>query len=348
MDQARDAVSRDGDHDGQHDGDRHEPVKVAADDITPATASSRLRAAREALGLTTADIAARTRITLRHVNALDRGDLASLPGRPYVLGFVRNYARAVGLDEAVLASLARGELDAGAPKPAPRQTHQFDVEDPAKTPSRMLTWLALGLFVVILAAGGVFWRSYYSPGADLPSLALPDPVPTAAPVAVAPVATPTPATSGPVVFTAREDAIWVKFYDGHGQQLMQKQLALGESYTVPTDAFDPMVWTGRPDALTITIGGKPVSPLSDHRGKVKDIPVSAQALLARGQSPAVSATATPGAPTEAAAPRNPYRRIPHARAVDSTARAPVGGTTSSPAFDAPSPPVPAAPTGGTQ
>jgi transcriptional regulator with XRE-family HTH domain len=313
MDQARDAVPNDGDHDERHDAGKS-PAPVATAPTAPATVSGRLRAAREALGLTTADIAARTRITLRHVEALDRGDLAALPGRPYVLGFVRNYARVVGLDEADLATLARSEMDASVPRPVPRQVHQFDVDDPAKTPSRLVTWLALCLFAAVLAAGGVFWRSYYSPAAELPSLAAPDQPPPATPTRAAPAAQPAPAANGPVVFTARADAIWVKFYDGHGKQLLQKQLAQGESYTVPADAFQPMVWTGRPDALTITIGGQAVPPLSDHRGIVRNVPVTAQALLARAQPAAAGSAVSPPTtgPDVAPTPRVTHRRQRHA------------------------------------
>lgn len=292
MDQARDAVAADGDHGGGYEG----KAAASAPSQLPQTASSRLRAAREALGLTTGDIAARTRITIRHVEALDRGDLAALPGRPYVLGFVRNYARAVGLDGAELATLARAEMDAGVPRPVPRMVHQFDVDDPAKIPSRLVTWAALGLVIAVLAAGGVFWRSYYAPGAALPSLVEPDSAPRSRPAVVAkPAAVPT----GPVVFTAREDGIWVKFYDGHGTQLLQKQLARGESYTVPTDAVDPRLWTGRPDALAITIAGQAVAPLSDKRGIVRDVPVTAQALLARAP---VSAASSPALSPAAASP----------------------------------------------
>jgi hypothetical protein len=294
MDQARDAVPHDGDIDhgpGAHDGLGHDhnvtpiagPPALA---VVPPSVSARLRAAREALGLTTTDIAARTRITIRHIESLDRGDLAALPGRPYVLGFVRNYARAVGLDGGDLAAQVRGEMDASVPRPVPRPVHQFDVDDPAKTPSRLVTWAALALVVAVLAAGIVFWNSYYSPGASLPSLIASDPGPapsqSAPPSASAPAGVAAaPVAAGPVAFTAREDKIWVKFYDGHGAQLLQKQLALGESFTVPADAFEPKLWTGRPDALTITIGGQPVAPLSDKRTIMRDVPVTAQALLAR-------------------------------------------------------------------
>jgi transcriptional regulator with XRE-family HTH domain len=341
MDQARDAVSKVGDHD-----DKPDVALASIAVIKPATASARLRAAREARGLTTADIAARTRITLRHVEAIDRGAFAELPGRPYVLGFVRNYARVVGLDEGDLAALARSELDAGVPRVPPRVVHQFDVDDPAKTPSRLVTWLALALFIVVLAAVGVFWRSYYAPASDLPSLVQPDPTPTPAPAA--PAVKPAPTAAGPVVFTAREDGVWVKFYDGQGRQLMQKQLAMGESYTVPADAVGPRLWTGRPDALAITIGGQAVPPLSDHRGIVRDIPVTAQALLARGQP--VAAGAAPAAVTGAgSAPRTSHHRSHRADsdAGDTT------GVASTPADAAPVPapapaPAAAASAGGAQ
>jgi transcriptional regulator with XRE-family HTH domain len=330
MDQARDAVPRDVDHD-----DRHDAGLASVAVIKPATASMRLRAAREAQGLTTADIAARTRITLRHVEALDRGDLASLPGRPYVLGFVRNYARVVGLDEGALAALARSELDAGTPRAAPRMVHQFDVDDPAKTPSRLVTWLALALVIAVLAAGGVFWRSYYAPATDLPSLIQPDPAP---PTAAAPAA---------LAARPRENAIWVKFYDGSGKQLLQKQLAQGESYTVPADAVNPMVWTGRPDALTITIGGQPVPALSDHRGIVRNIPVTAQALLARAQ-PAAAGSSPAAAPGVGDALRPAHRRQHRTTTDDSGSP---DGDVPAPAatVSAPAPaPAPAATTGGAQ
>jgi transcriptional regulator with XRE-family HTH domain len=346
MDKAREVVPQDGDHDNRHDS-RHDANVVPLPVIKPATASARLRAAREMQGLTTVDVAARTRITLRHIEALDRGDFASLPGRPYVLGFVRSYARVVGLDDADLVALARSELDAGAPRPAPRVVHQFDVDDPAKTPSRTVTWLALLLVIAVLLAGGVFWRSYYAPATDLPSLVQPDPAPPA--VAAKPVATAAPSGAGPVVFTAREDGVWVKFYDGKGQQLMQKQLALGESYTVPADAVDPMVWTGRPDALTVTIGGQAVPPLSDHRGIVH-VPVTAQALLSRAQPAATGSTqaAVPG-PGNGSRPARHRAQLMDTGGIGTTgAEPPPVATPSAPAPAPAAAPASAAATGAVQ
>lgn len=304
MSDAGEAMSADGERNG------------AAAPAHPLTASARLRAARESAGLSIAQIAARTRITQRHVEALDRGDLAALPGRPYVLGFVRAYARAVGLDEGELAQLARRELDAHAPPAEPPTVLQFDVDDPAKTPSRGLSWFAVALVMIVILAGVLVWRNYYLPDAALPALALPEPAPApASPPAAAPSPVAAPA-NGPVVFNAEDDAIWVKFYDRDGKQLLQKQLARGESYTVPADAAEPKLWTGRPDALAITVGGKPVPHIAERRMIVRDIPVTAAALLAR---PAAAPAPAPGAPAPVARP--PHRR-PN-RVVDDSAPAAV-------------------------
>jgi hypothetical protein len=95
-----------------------------------------------------------------------------------------------------------------------------------------------------------------------------------------------------VVFTATVPGLWIKLYDAAGKTLLQKQLALGESFTVPADAQGPMLWTGRPDALTITVGGRPVPKLAETEQVIKDVPVSAQALFARA-APSTAPTPTP-------------------------------------------------------
>jgi hypothetical protein len=106
--------------------------------------------------------------------------------------------------------------------------------------------------------------------------------PTNAPETQAPAeAASNAAPPDQVVFTALEEGIWVKFYERGGAQLMQKQMSLGESYTVPAGAEGPLLWTGRPDALKITVGGKSVPKLSETDRVMKDVPVTAEALLVR-------------------------------------------------------------------
>ncbi len=276
-------------------------------DLTKAPVSVRLKAAREALGLSASDVAKRTRITLRHVEALEAGDYSSLPGRPYALGFARSYARSVGLDGTAIADSVRAELEDGSPRPESRVLHQFEVGDPAKTPSQLVSWLALILVATVLAIGVVFWRSYYAPAVALPALASaeePRPQDLTRAQSKVPSVAPAQVATGPVVFTALEEGVWVKFYDGQGTQLMQKQLAKGESYTVPADAAAPKLWTGRPDALAITIGGQAIPRLAESEQRLKDVPVDAASLRARSQSPGAGATGsqTVASPSHPATP----------------------------------------------
>ncbi len=72
----------------------------------PATAGALLRAAREAAGLTVDAVAQQLKLAPRQVKAIEDSDFTLLPGRTFVRGFVRNYARLVRLDpEPVLSAL---------------------------------------------------------------------------------------------------------------------------------------------------------------------------------------------------------------------------------------------------
>ncbi len=257
---------------------------------------TRLQRAREAAKLSRADIAARTKIAERHLASIEDNQFSALASSTYAVGFARSYARAVGLDEKEIAEAVRTELGAVGSVADRNNSMTFEPGDPARVPSARLAWVAgLGALFVVLAIYA-FWRSYYAPAVTLPSPSA-KPATAAASVTpalppVAPAATP---AGGAVVFTAKEAGIWVKFYDASGRQLMQKQMAVGETYVVPADANGPQIWTGRPDALAITIGGKAVPPLADKQVTVKNQPVTAAALLAR---PAPVPTATAALPAQ--------------------------------------------------
>lgn len=251
----------------------------------------RLVAARRAQGLTLQDIASRTRIPLRHLEAMESGKFETLPGRTYAIGFAKAYARAVELPEDEIAQAIREALGGQAQVPS-RDVTQFDLDEPSKVPSAKLALLAAVVGAVILIAGFGVWRTYFFPGANVEDLAQAADSADAGSVAPAkgkprPKAAAEPAVDpkAEVVFTATEDNIWIKFYDGEGKQLMQKQMALGEQYTVPADAVNPQVWTGRPDAFQITVGGRSVAPLGTSEVAVKDVPVTAAALMARPAAP---------------------------------------------------------------
>lgn len=260
------------------------------------TAGGRLQAAREASGLSLDQLAEKTRIRARHLEALEAGDFASLPGRTYALGFARTYARAVGLDDGEIVTAMRAEYSGAMPEPEAPAAPAFTPGDPARVPSSTFAWVA-GLLALVAAVGGyVWWNNYYTPAAELPSLL---PAETPAPAAsAAPAAAPSPQSaqpSGDVVFTAQGTGVWVRFYD-NDKVLTERVLKDGESYTVPADAHEPKLRTGHPELLAITIGGQSVPKISEEMKTVKDVPVTAAALNARGNAaPAAQPSVAPGA-----------------------------------------------------
>ena len=287
---------------------------------------ARLRRAREASGLSRADIARQTRISERMLAALEDGNYAVLPARTYATGFARSYARAVGLDADAIVAQVRRDLD-GAAAPLERSaTPTFEPGDPARVPSRSVAWAAVAALVLVLI-GLATWRASTQPVSGLPSILPPDAPASSRPATPVPAPAPPPAAAGPVVLTAEAPA-WVHVTAG-GQDLLKHEMKAGESFTVPADAVDPRLRTGRPDALAITIGGKPVPRLAEKQTVMADVPISAAALLARATpQPAPQPTATP-TPIARPAARTP-QRYPRPVATGSPSPAPTP-TASTPA-----------------
>ncbi|KFD25879.1 XRE family transcriptional regulator, partial [Sphingobium yanoikuyae] len=268
-----------------------EPVADDATAAQPSTPGAKLRAAREAQGLSVQDIATRTRIAQRQLEAIERDDYGALPGIPYAVGFARAYARAIDLDEVAIAADVRNAVhnsDMGATR-----YEAFEPADPARVPSRTLAWTAAVIGIIVIA-GFTIWRTQLlTPPTGEEIAEQQAEKPAAAPKAgvQAPIAAP---VTGPVVFTANDD-VWMRIVDEAGERLKDGLLKKGESFTLPAGARNPTILTGRPQALDVTVGGKAIPPLGAADRTIADVPVSAEALLARAAAPA-------GAPVGAPAP----------------------------------------------
>lgn len=66
--------------------------------------------AREAAGMTSADVAARLGMTVRQIEYLESGAWDRLPGRPFVVSALRAYGRAVRADVELLVNSVRGSV----------------------------------------------------------------------------------------------------------------------------------------------------------------------------------------------------------------------------------------------
>jgi cytoskeleton protein RodZ len=140
----------------------------AADEAQLARAGVKLREARERQKIDRAELSVRTKINERHLAAIEDSDFSALPARIYAVGFARSYASAVGLDSAAIAAQIRSELDERSAPVQVRPAYDLDIEDSAKIPSRRIAWVAAALGVALVAAGAVFWRTYFVPAVELP------------------------------------------------------------------------------------------------------------------------------------------------------------------------------------
>jgi cytoskeletal protein RodZ len=270
----------------------------------------RLRAAREEKGLSLEDIAAQTRIPRRHLEAIEGADWNRLPAPTYTIGFARSYASVVGLDRADVADQLRGEMGGSR---ATTTTEVFEPADPARTmPRGLVIGAVLALIVLVVLMSWLSRRSLEQPDESPANTAAPatsaSPPPGAPPPAAA-------AAQGPVVLTAT-DAVWLEVSEKGGATLFSGLLQPGQSFTVPATATAPVLKTGKPEALRVTVGTSVAPPVGPAATRVSDVSLLPTDLLRTGTA---AAPAPPPAP--ASAPR-PASNRPAPRASAPAAAAP--------------------------
>jgi cytoskeleton protein RodZ len=296
----------------------------------PTTVGGRLRAAREARGQSLDEIGKQTRVPVRHLVQIEEGRLEGLPAAPYSAGFVKSYARAVDLDPMELSQQFRAEFAAAA-QASPRIAYEpYEPADPVRLPPRLLAFVAVAIAILLIAGYGI-WRSgiLSGEGADERArlAASGEPMGTSSTPAAAPApgqpAKPAPPAGGPVRLTATQDT-WFEVTDKTSStRLYTGVLKQGQTWDVPPTAGDPVIKTGRPEGLTVTVGGQPVAPLGEPAHTVSNVSLKAASLTARpvpaapataappsaasngaGAPPAFSATATPSATSSATPPQH--------------------------------------------
>lgn len=253
--------------------------------LFPKTAGEKLREARESEGLSLAEVAARTRVPTRHLEAIENSDYSGLPSPTYSIGFAKAYARAVGLDEVAIGRAVRSQADASH---RPSDYTPYDIQDPKRLPPKGLATVVAILAAVVVIGLGLYYSGFFDPSASTPVE-----VASAPPVASQAVPEPSiarPAASGGQVVLTATDVVWMRVYDASGKSLFEKELQPGERYEVPADADRPMINIGRPDKLTVTVNGSAVPALGKGDRAIKDVEISAAALLARAKSDGTSDT----------------------------------------------------------
>jgi cytoskeleton protein RodZ len=132
--------------------------RPGADAALAATPGATLASAREANGLSIAEVAEQMRISPRQVEAIEADRYGELPGAVFVRGFVRNYARLLKLDPVPLLHALEPALGGDVPLRA----HEIAGTLP-ETTRRSHGRLWLGLIAVVvgalaIAAAYEWWR----------------------------------------------------------------------------------------------------------------------------------------------------------------------------------------------
>ena len=183
------------------------------------SAGSLLAAEREKQGLSRADVAQRLCMSASQVEALEAGDFSRLATGPFLKGFVRNYARLLGMDAEAVVSLVLRDLPA-APLPAlavPSQGIRFEPFSRRWSPAAMRASI-VAMLVLVAGIGSLYWWLNVYPAkpmpvaepaatlapAELPGMAPPVAAPAPESLALSlppseatPAATPLPAGSAP-------------------------------------------------------------------------------------------------------------------------------------------------------
>ena len=257
----------------------------------------KLRLAREKAGLSLADVATRTRITQRHLEAIENSDFTELPGRTYVTGFARAYARAVDLPEAEIGAGIRRELEEDSYGSRPLY-EAYEPTDPARLPTARLTWTLVIVALILVSAYGV-WR-FLSVEPDEALIAAQNQAAEASEAPATKAAIPAPAKAGaaiaanaPVVLTGVSE-VWIGCDDAKGKTENWRTLDAGETYEVPAAYIEQFTLrTSIPQALKVTVGGRDVGPIGPADTLVKGISLKPADLVARADGSPAAPTAAP-------------------------------------------------------
>ena len=241
-----------------------------ADPADAVTVGEVLRRGRERRGETLADVAYALKLTTRQVEAMEADRFDLLPGPAFVRGFVRNYARYLGMD--AVALLAGFDKALSAPPIELAPLSNADGVMPSGGQSRRAhipAALVAGILLLVVVVGWFFdW--FETPVADTPGIDAPVVAPETLPVPDASdVLAPGEVPAEPAVLDAPVSAVPP---DEAPVAVPTPEIAAGAAAGVPPaaptpDAGAPAAPTGA-SHLTFRFSGESWIEVRDASGSV--------------------------------------------------------------------------------
>lgn len=120
------------------------------------TLGEKLRQARESRGITISEVAEQTRISALYLESIENNDYRGLPGGIFNKGFVKSYAKYVGIDEQeALRDYAQLISDQGEDKVEETRTYRPEVLTDDRGSGSMLPTLIFAAIILGLLTWGV-------------------------------------------------------------------------------------------------------------------------------------------------------------------------------------------------
>ncbi|WP_322844702.1 RodZ family helix-turn-helix domain-containing protein [Pseudomonas sp. B33.4] len=143
------------------------PEVVAANRVNP---GETLRQARESNGWSLAEVALKLNLTVTSLSNLEAGAFDKLPGHTFARGYIRAYAKLLGMDQTVLVQ--QFDQSTGTDSQGSNVHALGRIEEPVRVSHTILRIVSLLLLIAVIGGGFVWWQDQTSLRTkDLASLA---------------------------------------------------------------------------------------------------------------------------------------------------------------------------------
>ncbi|MGE7960608.1 RodZ domain-containing protein [Pseudomonas sp. NPDC089530] len=133
------------------------PEVLAATRVNP---GETLRQARESNGWALADVALKLNLTATSLSNLEAGAFDKLPGHTFARGYIRAYAKLLGMDQAVLVQAF--DQYTGTDSQGSNVHSLGRIEEPVRVSHTILRIVSLLLLIAVIGGGFIWWQDQTS------------------------------------------------------------------------------------------------------------------------------------------------------------------------------------------